>query len=237
MNDVEQRTDRIHRQLEARSTQARREGALRYFAGTDLEIMGVDAPNLRAVVREHARELKGEPAGTVIELARALSDQRRMEARQVGFELLAKHREAFRSLTPELVRELGEGNDNWASVDGLACELVGPAWLAGVLEDDAIMAWARSEDLWWRRTAIVATTGLNKKSRGGAGDVARTLRICRLFVADRHKMISKAVSWALRELSKSHPAEVTAFVDEHEATLPAHVKREVRTKISKGTKR
>ncbi len=50
---------------------------------------------------------------------------------------------------------------------------------------------------------MVSTVALNLKSRGGTGDTPRTLHVCEQVVDDHHDMIRKALSWALRELSKS----------------------------------
>lgn len=235
--NTEKIASEIEAAMAARATEKRRLGAINYLAGTDLEMVGVDTPNLRDVVKEFSKRLKEESAEDMLKLVLRLVEGRKLEVRQVGYEMLARHKAAFAALTVADLERLGAGNDNWASVDGISCELIGPLWLAGGVPDEAIMKWAHSENLWWRRTAIVSTTGLNKKSRGGKGDPKRTLAICRLFVADRHKMITKALSWALRELSKSHPKEVLEFVMEHEDALAGHVKREVHSKIVKGTKR
>jgi len=221
--------------LAARATEKRREGASRYIS-TELEVIGVDTPNMRAVVREFSKRLKNEPPAVVHEIARTIAAGRKLEARQTAYELIARHKPAFASVTGQLLEELGEGNDNWASVDGLACELAGPAWLAGHIPGRHIMKWARSGNLWWRRTAIVCTTALNKKSRGGPGDPKRTFMVCDLFVSDSHPMISKAVSWALRELCKRCPEEVSVYLNRHEPTLPRHVLREVLSKMTKGVK-
>ncbi|HUS10646.1 MAG TPA: DNA alkylation repair protein, partial [Pyrinomonadaceae bacterium] len=62
--------------------------------------------------------------------------------------------------------------------------------------------WARSKNRWLRRTALVSTVPLNNKARGGRGDSERTLMICEMLLDDRDDMVIKALSWALRELSK-----------------------------------
>jgi 3-methyladenine DNA glycosylase AlkD len=49
-------------------------------------------------------------------------------------------------------------------------------------------------------------------------------------------MVVKAMSWALRELSKRDPKTVGRFLDEHEGVLAARVVREVRNKLSTGLK-
>jgi 3-methyladenine DNA glycosylase AlkD len=46
-------------------------------------------------------------------------------------------------------------------------------------------------------------------------------------VGDREDLVVKALSWALRELSKKHPEQVRRFIAEHRKALAARVIREV----------
>jgi 3-methyladenine DNA glycosylase AlkD len=82
----------------------------------------------------------------------------------------------------------------------------------------------------------VSTVPLNNRARGGKGDAKRTLGICRLVVRDRHDMVVKALSWALRELSKRDPPAVSAFLDRHSQQLAPRVLREVKNKMRTGLK-
>src|SRR5690349_6018560 len=114
--------------------------------------------------------------------------------------------------------------------------LAGPAWVHGRIADADVKRWAKSSDVWWRRAALVATTRLNNKSRGGRGDAERTLAIVEMMIDEREDMIVKAVSWALRMLALWQPKTVEAFVAEHEDRLAARVEREVRNKLRTGYK-
>ena len=104
------------------------------------------------------------------------------------------------------------------------------------MSDGEVRAWARSPDLWWRRTALVSTVALNMKSRGGKGDSVRTLMICRLLAHDTEPMVAKGLSWALRALIPVDREGVEAFLDERGETLPALVRREVKNKLRTGKK-
>jgi 3-methyladenine DNA glycosylase AlkD len=56
-------------------------------------------------------------------------------------------------------------------------------------------------------------------------------------VHDRHPAVIKALSWAVREWAAADPPAVVAFLADFDARLPALVRREVRTKLTTGTKR
>jgi len=188
----------------------------------------------REVRRQYTQRLTDAPAEQMIELAHVL--RRAHDLRGLGLELVRYHRAAFASLGPDEVEALGEGINSWWSVDGFARIIAGPAWLRGQVSDELIQKWARSEDLWWRRAALVSTVALNVRSHGGYGDPPRTLAVCRTLVDDHEDMVVKAMSWALRELVVHDPDAVWAFLRAYDDRLGARAKREVRNKLTTGLK-
>jgi 3-methyladenine DNA glycosylase AlkD len=171
-----------------------------------------------------------------VRIARKL-DSKVSWGRLTAYELIASHPSAVRALTAVDVLALGQRLTDWGSVDAFACYVAGPAWREGRLTTRQIKAWLRSSNRWLRRTAVVCTVALNVRARGGRGDVARTLAVCRGVAADRDDMVVKAVSWALRSLVEWDADAVERFLEQHEVELAARVKREVRTKLRTGRKR
>jgi 3-methyladenine DNA glycosylase AlkD len=203
----------------------------------DAEIRALDVcntPNVRAIRREYSRAYKEADAAFILDVARALLENH--GHRWVACELIRDHQAAFGSIGEAELETFGRGMDSWGKVDSFARTLSGPAWLHGQVPDEVIHRWAHSEDRWWRRAALVSTVALNVRSRGGSGDVPRTLAICCLLVEDHDDMVVKALSWALRELVVHDPEAVRAFLKEHEDVLAARVKREVRNKLTTGLK-
>ena len=82
----------------------------------------------------------------------------------------------------------------------------------------------------------MSTVALNVRSRGGKGDVKKTLAICEMLVEDYDDMVSKALSWALRELVIHNPNSVQRFIISHKDVLAPRITREVRNKIETGLK-
>lgn len=206
-----------------------------YFP-TSMELLGVSAPKMRTVLRALLKELKGESSTRVLKIAWLMRDQGTHEGRQVAFELIEKRPDARRLLKTRDVLGLGEGNDNWASVDAFCCSISGPVWREGQISDKQVLSWTRSGDRWWRRTALVSTVPLNLKSRGGSGDPDRTIMICRTMVADRDPMVAKGLSWALRALVPIDETCVEGFLQDFHDDLPALVRREVGNKLTTGKK-
>jgi 3-methyladenine DNA glycosylase AlkD len=219
--------------LRAGANEQRRRHTAGYFP-TSMQILGVSVPVMRGVAKEYARGLRDQTREELLALAHALIATATHEGRQTAYELIAARRDVADTLDPDDIGALGEGNDNWASVDAFAVLVAGTAWRKGRVDDAEVMRWALSADVWWRRTALVSTIPLNARSRGGTGDPVRTLRICHALVADRHPMVVKALSWALRELIAHDRAAVEAFIlAEDVAPL---VRREVQNKLRTGTK-
>lgn len=190
---------------------------------------------VRAVRRAYSKRLAKAPAAFVIEVALRLLDEHGI-SRFVAYELIKHHPAAAASLRKKQLEQIGHGLDEWGEVDCFACYLAGPAWREHQISDKVIHRWGRSKDRWWRRIAIVSTVPLNSKAQGGSGDSARTLEVCRLLVSDRDDTVVKAMSWALRELSKRDPKSVRRFLDEHRDVVAARVVREVSNKLSTGLK-
>jgi 3-methyladenine DNA glycosylase AlkD len=233
--NIEEVIQDVELDLRRRGSRKRRKGGSRYF-DTEMEVLGVAVPPLRSVAKTLHRRVKDEPIPEILDLAQRLVDRGVFEVRQVAYELLSYHKRALARLKTRRVEQLGRGNDNWGSVDSFAILVAGPAWREGNVTDKAVRRWAESDDRWWRRTALVATVPLNRRSRGGRGDEKRTLEICRLLLDDRDEMVVKAMSWALRTLLVANPEAARLFMEENEELLAPRVLREVKNKMWSGVK-
>jgi 3-methyladenine DNA glycosylase AlkD len=191
---------------------------------------------IRAVRRVLSRRLRTVEPRIVLALADRLVERDGGFDRFLAYEIVASHPQALARVRTAELRRLGRGMDSWGDVDTFACYVAGPAWRERQVADAEIARWVRSKDRWWRRAGVVTTVPLNNRARGGTGDAGRTLAVCRLALDDRDPMVVKALSWALRELAKRSPVDVERFLDEHDARLPALVRREVRSKLRTGLK-
>ncbi|TNF22578.1 MAG: DNA alkylation repair protein [Deltaproteobacteria bacterium] len=97
----------------------------------------------------------------------------------------------------------------WDLVDELAVHHVGtllPAHPERVTE--RLRAWIASDDLWLRRSAIIA-----QLQRGEDTDLALLADAIEPALASRTFWLRKAIGWALRQYARTDPAWVRAFVD------------------------
>lgn len=198
------------------------------------ELPEYNAPILNRLRKKLSQRLREWTGDEVVQLAFALLEK--YGYRGMANELIFYHPEAVSVLDIAQVERLGHGIDSWFTTDSFGVNVAGPAWLRGRLDDADVIRWAKSDDRWWRRAALVSTVPLNTKSRGGTGDAVRTLAICEILVEDRDDMVVKAMSWALRDLIGFDRQAVEGFLTMHENHLAARVRREVRNKLETGLK-
>ena len=190
-------------------------------------------PRVRPIRREFSRRVSSAQPTQVLEFAALLVD---LDLRIWAYEIVHYHRPTLRMLDAETIECLGQGLVDWASVDVFGGYVAGPAWVNRQISDQDVHRWARSPDRWWRRTALVATVGLNTKARGGYGDAPRTLAVCELLADDRDDMIVKALSWSLRVLVPHDPEAVQHFLTTNQHRLAPRIKRETHNKLTTGLK-
>jgi 3-methyladenine DNA glycosylase AlkD len=208
----------------------------RYYCPTAMRMLGTSNPQLQKVTRAQRNLHKGWAEREWIDLCKDLVSTGIFECQGVAYELIAGSKKLLAAIEyPDLV-ELGRNLDNWATVDHYSVGIFGVLWRMGTVKDRHIDQLLASDDHWKRRVAVVSTVALNLKSRGGTGDTARTLFVCERVVDDNHDIIQKALSWALRELSKHDRKAVVEFMVRFSDRLAKRVVREVNHKLDFGTK-
>ncbi|MCY3958276.1 MAG: DNA alkylation repair protein [Chloroflexi bacterium] len=190
-------------------------------------------PRVRPIRRKFSRKISSAQSEQVLQFAERLIG---LDLRIWAYEIVHYHRPTLRTLDAATIESLGRGLADWASVDVFGGYLAGPAWVNRQIGDPDVHRWARSPDRWWRRTALVATVGLNTKTRGGYGDTPRTLAVCQILADDRDDMVVKALSWALRTLANHDPPAVQHFLTTNHHRLAARVIRETHNKLTTGIK-
>lgn len=87
--------------------------------------------------------------------------------------------------------------NNWDLVDSSADKIVGAHLENSPYKMKVLSALAKSDNLWERRIAMIATYHYIKQGRPD-----EALEIADILLADSHDLIHKAVGWMLREVGK-----------------------------------
>lgn len=203
---------------------------------TQYEVFGVRTPQLRKMVRTWRKAHKKISCAALLSLTEALWADGARESHDIAVLLLEAYPQCLAALPWDVFERWRHDLDSWDMTDGLGW-LLG-AWVLGEPEArcEHLRMLINDADVWSRRFALVATARIN---RGATGFTAPdlTLELVGQVKDERHPMVTKAVSWALRELIRHHHEEVAAYLAENETALASHVVREVRNKLETGLKR
>lgn len=139
------------------------------------------------------------------------------ECRLTGLLILVyKFKKADEILRKELYTfylKHSEKVNNWDLVDTSAKIVVGEYLLD---KDTTILTkYARSNNVWQRRIAILSTAAFIKRDR-----FDETIKIATILLNDTHDLIHKAVGWMLREVGKRDQSVLINFLDKHSQTMP-----------------
>ena len=227
--------EEIIESMEDLSDPQRKEMSKTYFP-TVMKVIGVTNPDIKTILKELKNHYPDWNESRWIDLCKLLVATEIFECQVLAYEMIGRNKKLLNDLRFKDLADLGNNLDNWASVDHFSMGIYGVLWGKGVVRDVDIKQLLESENFWERRVAVVSTVALNLKSRGGSGDTSRTIWVCERVVDDHQDMIQKALSWALRELSKRDREAVADFMERYESRLAKRVVREVSHKLDFGTK-
>ncbi len=105
--------------------------------------------------------------------------------------------------------------NNWDLVDFSAPKIVGNYLLEYPNEKDILYTYAKSDNLWQRRIAIISTFAFIKKKQ-----FEDTFKITEMLLNDPHDLIHKAIGWLLREVGKRDQAAEETFLQKHCHKMP-----------------
>jgi 3-methyladenine DNA glycosylase AlkD len=110
----------------------------------------------------------------------------------------------------------------WDVVDDIASHPVGPLLLGHPAQvRPEVLAWARADDRWLRRTAVICQLGAKQRT-----DLDLLTAAIEANLDDADFFLRKAIGWALRQYAWTDPSWVQAFVAAHEDRLSPLSRRE-----------
>lgn len=119
-------------------------------------------------------------------------------------------------LTPQDVPRLQQLiiTKSWWDTTDFLDRIVGGIALRYPEVNATLLAWSQSDNLWLRRVAID-----HQLLRKEQTDTALLEQILCNNLGQSEFFINKAIGWALRDYSKTHPQWVRAFIDKHRSRM------------------
>jgi 3-methyladenine DNA glycosylase AlkD len=202
----------IRAELAARANPAKAEG-MRAYMKSAMPFLGVQKPGreeiARVVFAAHPLEGFAEWRDTVLLLWREATYR---EERYLAIRLARdrRYREHRTMAALPLYEELIVTGAWWDFVDEVAVRLVGELLSDDTTPADVLRRWATSDDMWKRRTAIIAQV-LRKRET----DLRLLYDCIEPNRQDREFFIRKGIGWALRAYAWVDPDEIVRYCATH----------------------
>lgn len=198
--------------LSALGCTERAAGAKRYLK-SELHFLGVAAPGIRSIARDLLHKHPNVKMARLRACTRALWKKPVFELRAVAVALLERTVDDLEPRDLRLLEAMLRNSRTWAFVDWIAIRLVGPLVERHpeLLRD--LDRWARDEDFWMRRSALLALLlPIRRGETGADSQWRRFLRYADAMLDEQEFFIRKAIGWVLREAAAKSPRRVAAYV-------------------------
>ena len=172
--------------------------------------LGVRTPQIRLIAKKHI--------GISTTEMKTLIKSKYHEERLLGLIILvnkyskAKDEKSKNQLYKIYVSSFKYVN-NWDLVDVTCPHIIGKHLMDN--DRSILYSWAKSDDLWTKRIAIVSTHWFIRKN-----DLQDTFKIAEMLLNDAHDLIHKAVGWMLREAGKRDLEKEEIFLKKHYKNMP-----------------
>jgi len=171
--------------------------------------IGVKVPDLRKAAKDF-QDLSTKDTVTLLESA---IHEERLLALLILVRKYVKGDEAAKTEIYKLYLNKTKYINNWDLVDVTAHHIVGDYLMDK--NKDTLYSLARSEDLWERRIAVMATFYFIRNEK-----YEDTLKIEKILLSDKEDLIHKAVGWMLREIGKRDMVCEEIFLKQHYKKMP-----------------
>lgn len=211
-------------QLHALADLTKAAEALAYHKA-DRPYLGLRVPQIEELTSQWRADLSLDDR---IQLAADLWQSNIHEARIAAAKLLTQARIKPDQAAWDLICSWVPEFDAWAIADH-ACIAAQKRITADPSRIDTVETWTRSENMWARRAALVATLPFTKQNFPKDFELEirdRVLGWAAGYCDDRDWFIQKAVAWWLRDLSKHDPARTESFLEANGARMKAFARKE-----------
>jgi 3-methyladenine DNA glycosylase AlkD len=193
------------------------------YLKSDLVFLGADMPSIRKVAKALIARVRAAEDASMRPLVAALWATGVHELRAVAMFLLEANADRLGARDLPLVTRLLRESRSWAYLDWICFKVAAPMLPRVPLLRRTLPRWARDDDFWMRRAALLT---LLPGLKDGTIPFSAFVAIAVPMLGEREFFIRKALGWALREVSKSNPAVVADFLRAHRSDVSGLTMRE-----------
>lgn len=184
------------------------------YMKTEMPFFGVKSPDRKAIAKEVFTGVSPKTQAEFEALVVALWERPHREEKYTALNLSGKWKKWRVPASIPLYERLIREGQWWDFVDEAA------GYVGMVLDEypdevwPTIDAWIEDEDMWIRRTAMLA-----QRKRKASTEPDRLFRYALRLADEDEFFIRKAIGWALREYAHVDADAVEAFLEEHRETF------------------
>ncbi|MFW6143889.1 MAG: DNA alkylation repair protein [Patescibacteria group bacterium] len=223
-------------QKEAEETTVKTEKGSSYGGHKDLNYP-LSRPEERTIAKEFLKKHQNLRQSEFIDLLDSLYNGKSTNEKSIAGLLLENGTKYRRKLDPQKLDKWLEYLDGWAQVDSL-CQSNFPAKEVLANWEDwkkLIKSLNKSENINKRRASLVL---LVKSVRESKDEKLANLSFEMIanLKTEKDKLITKAISWLLREMIKNYRQRIENYLEENKNSLPSIAIRETTNKLKTGKK-
>jgi len=207
------------------------------YVGSGHRMYGLSNPQKRGICKQWKEENNDILVDNFIDLLDSLFYGESYDEKTLAGLLLGYMTRQRKKINPEKLDEWLEELEGWAEIDTL-CQSTFTAkeflsdWKAWM---GLLRKFRESENISKRRASLVLLVKPIREP-GYQKLVDLAFENINHLKSEDDKLITKAVSWLLREMTKKYRQQVEDYLDENEDSLPAVAVRETRRKLETGKK-
>ena len=188
-----------------------------------LDFHGVSSEIVRTAARDFLAEHPKIDHDALVAVVDGLFASRFFDVRSAAVVMLERKVKLLGADDLPWLVELVHRGGCWAHVDTLATNVIGTVVKREPKTLRLLPQWAKDDDFWVRRTALLAQERLLAR---GEGDFELFARIAAPMLPEKEFFIRKAIGWVLRSTSKKRPELVHAFLLANKETVSGLTMRE-----------
>lgn len=206
--------------------------AMQAYMKSQMPYLGIAAPPLKTILKEVFAAQKLQSSERWRDTVLAIWRNAKYREERYAAIALAGHRgyETYRDPGAiPMYEEIIVTGAWWDYVDTIASHHLGPILRAHRRPMRAVLLeWAKDEDIWKRRSAILAQLGFRQET-----DLKLLYACIQPSLERREFFLRKGIGWALRQYAWTDSAEIVRYVREHEGLLSPLSRREALKNITK----
>ena len=221
MDKVNEYVNKIRNLLVESADELTKEKVLKLTSG--VKCIGVSVPKIRQLAKDFKAEFVNLDFDIVCEIADQFFKEECREEILFSIFIVAQQKKDFNKIDWKRISIWLKHIDNWETCDQLSGNVVTPIIVKNPNLLKELFELTKSENKWERRFAVATVANIN---HGGRAFPKETFWICKPLLTDKETVVTKAVGWAIREISKKCPEETLDFLKENLGIIPKRLLKE-----------